>query len=303
MSEFGTEPNNQVNRATGKRVVKLTARNVETLEQQVQMEMIKHVLAEKYFTFHSFWFFVMPQAVLTALASVFAFVAGSQVIEGNPSVWINLVAGVTSACVVLIQTIGGFKIYDKRADRHHNTAVQLRDLRDQLCILKIKFRSEARQMKEEGLRHASSLNFATGAATSIALVDDKEEGLGESFDLIQKRFQQCLTGCSSYVPIEISTCFHGLGTNLELALTEKNRKLMADDYGPDFNEILLLSKSIDILSAEIIQFWLFPLFFPNPKNMVTQTMENLKLRLDETKNQFDSKPKLETLPKLGPETV
>ena len=78
---------------------------------------------------------------------------------------------------------------------------------------------------------------------------------------------------------------------------------MTDDYGPDFNEILLLSKSIDILSAEIIQFWLFPLFFPKPKNMVTQTMEILKVRLDETKNQFDSKPKPETLPKLGPETV
>ncbi len=278
------EPQQETNEDTKKKkkfqgAVKLTSRNVETLHQQVKIDMIKHSLAENFFGFHAFWFFAFPQALLTAFASVCAFLGSTDLVAEKSKSLVSLFAGIISATVVFIQTIGGFKQMDKKADRHYQTSVQLRDLHDQLGILLIKMKSKERQAKD-----------STAKLTEEET--EEQQDLDENFDLIQKRYAQCLSGCSSIVPMDISNCFQGLTTNIKLSLTESNLKSLKAEYGDEFNEIVIVSKAVDILQGQILKYWAFPFMIPEPSYMVTETMDFLKQRLEDTKEMYQKPDEL-----------
>ena len=108
-----------------KQGVKFNYQNAAVLEQQVQMNLVQNSLAHQYFKFRQYWYFTLPQAFLTAIASVLAFVASSEKLEEHAQS-INLFVGSISAAVVLFQTISGIRQYGVKADRHQNVAVQLR---------------------------------------------------------------------------------------------------------------------------------------------------------------------------------
>ena len=61
--------------------VKFNYQNAAVLEQQVQMNLVQNSLAHQYFQFRQYWYFTLPQAFLTAIASVLAFVASSEKLE------------------------------------------------------------------------------------------------------------------------------------------------------------------------------------------------------------------------------
>lgn len=304
-----------------KKGVQLNYRTALALETQVRMNLIKHSLAADFFNWQQYWKFTFPQAVFTALSSTLAFSASSTIFSEHAEA-INLFVGSLSALVVLIQTISGFKNYGVRADRHRNVAVQLRDLADDIALMKFKLN----MVEEQNKQHQSSLNkwaeekafkdqnaaSPTGKRTSISAFslnwdqlhenkeksdsdDDEAEENENTFDSIQKRYQQSLSGCSSNVPLELSEAFHGLASNLEIAETKENIERLHDVYGHIHYRSALLAKAYDIMAGEILNDPLFPAWMPDSKKMVKQSMKVLKERLKKSTNLyqglFDEDPK------------
>ena len=286
---------------TEKKGVKLNARNAQQLEIQFQINLIKHSLAADYFEFHQFYLFTLPQAILTAASSVIAFSSSS----ASFSQWqdiLSIVVGLNSAIVVLLQTISGIQNFGMRADRHRGVAIQLRDLRDDIVLMKFKLNSVELDTKQK-----HEILYKKDGAFPIVdwnkskeheeheHDDDADAGESETFDSIQKRYQQCLSGCTSNVPIELSEAFHGLGSNLEIAETKENVERMHNIYGHLNYQSLVTGKAYDILAGLILNRWNFPLFFPDSKEVVRTTMKMLKARLIESQdlyNDLESKPEI-----------
>ena len=275
-----------------KQGVKFNYQNAAVLEQQVQMNLVQNSLAHQYFQFRQYWYFTLPQAFLTAIASVLAFVASSEKLEEHAQS-INLFVGSISAAVVLFQTISGIRQYGVKADRHQNVAVQLRDLRDDLIITKFKLnevQNDTENKRTVYFENVGVVQESSGGSGGYGDVDSDAEtdpNANDTFQDVQKRYQTCLSGCTSVVPIKITEAFHGVRTNLEVAETRNNIKYLHNLYGNfDYNN-QLKSKAYDILAGEIINNPLFPMRIPNSKVMVDRTMIILKNRLKEQANFYD----------------
>jgi len=278
-----------------KQGVKFNYQNAAVLEQQVQMNLVQNSLAHQYFKFRQYWYFTLPQAFLTAIASVLAFAASSEMLKEYAQ-YINLFVGSISAAVVLFQTISGIRQYGVKADRHQNVAVQLRDLRDDLIITKFKLNEvqndteNRRTVCFENVGVVQESSSGSGGGHGGGDVDSDAESdpnANDTFQDVQKRYQTCLSGCTSVVPIRITEAFHGVRTNLEVAETRNNIKYLHNLYGNfDYNN-QLKSKAYDILAGEIINNPLFPMRIPNSKVMVDRTMIILKNRLKEQANFYD----------------
>jgi hypothetical protein len=301
------EGNSQDGKTPSKRTkkgVKLNARNAQQLEYQVQINLIKHSLAADYFEWHQYYKFTLPQAVLTATSSVLAFSATAAMFEAFSDI-ISLVVGFNSAFVVLLQTISGIRNYGMRADRHRCVAVQLRDLRDDIVLMKFKLNSVERDTKQkyEILRRKDDNEEGKIGSWNDSEEqkeheegEDADDGQTETFDSIQKRYQQCLSGCTSNVPIELSEAFHGLASNLEIAETKENVKRMHKIYGHLNYHSLVTGKAYDILAGQILNQWNFPMSLPSSIEVVERTMLLLKGRLITAQALYDElePPKLES---------
>jgi hypothetical protein len=115
------------------------------LEYQVQINLIKHNLASQYYGARNFWFFTIPQGLLTMLASVLAFVTTSGMLSDVTKTIISTIVGSTSGIVVFLQTMGGVCDYGTRSAMHSSAAIDLRDLRDELVLIKFKVKKEEEQ--------------------------------------------------------------------------------------------------------------------------------------------------------------
>eukprot|EP00533_Pseudo-nitzschia_delicatissima_P006842 CAMPEP_0116090904 /NCGR_PEP_ID=MMETSP0327-20121206/7218_1 /TAXON_ID=44447 /ORGANISM="Pseudo-nitzschia delicatissima, Strain B596" /LENGTH=391 /DNA_ID=CAMNT_0003582215 /DNA_START=87 /DNA_END=1262 /DNA_ORIENTATION=- len=291
-----------------KKGVQLNYRTALALETQVRMNLIKHSLAADFFNWQQYWKFTFPQAVFTALSSTLAFSASSSIFSQHAES-INLFVGSLSALVVLIQTISGFKNYGVRADRHRNVAVQLRDLADDIALMKFKLNmvEEQNEQHQTSLRRSAEERAASptgkrrGSTSSFTLnwdehpgnkeksdSDDDEAGSNEhTFDSIQKRYQQSLSGCSSNVPLELSEAFHGLASNLEIAETKENIERLHEVYGHIHYRSALMAKAYAIMAGEILNDPFFPAWMPDSKRMVKQSMNVLKDRLKKSTSLYE----------------
>lgn len=245
--------------------VKLTYANATILQRQVNLNMMKHHLAHEYFEYKQFYFFTLPQSLLSCFSAVLAFGGGSSMLSYY-SEQISLFVGCLSALAVLFQTVGGIKMYGQKADRHDACSISLRDLRDDLVLIALKLQ-QIEKIKKSDQSKAEEL---------LKEVD--------TFESIQKRYQQCLSNCSSTVPLRISEAFHGLDTTIELTATDTNNGKMKSLY-PKFRKVqhdnLLKSKAYDIMAGEIINSKTFPAHLPDSKHLVKTTMRKLKKKLRE----------------------
>jgi len=249
-----------------KKGVPLDYANAKVLESRIHMDMTKHVLAFEYFEYTAFWHFSLPQAFLTALSSVLAFSGSAEMLKPYAE-YISLIVGCLSATVVLIQTVGGVKTYDLRADRHKTAAVLLRDLNDEMTLIKMKLKQIAKLKLEHHEDDHSHF-------------DDPDL----TFEMVQKRYAQCLSSCSSNAPLRIVEAFRGLETNIELQESTENLALIDGVYGDMDHKTMFRNKAYDILAGEIINSGIFPHKLPNSKDMIQKTMHKLKIRLKENKS-------------------
>jgi len=273
-----------------KQGTKFNYRNAAKLEQQVQMNLVQNELAHKHYQFRQYWFFTVPQAFLTAVASVLAFAASAEMFQDNAQ-YISLFVGSVSAAVVLFQTISGIRQYGVKADRHQSVSTQLRDLRDDLIITKFKLHEVEKETKNkntvffENVREVQ--NSDSGGGGDVDIDTESDSNNDETFQEVQKRFQTCLSGCTSVVPMAISEAFHGVLSNLEIAETKNNIAYLNKLYGHTDYALLLETKACDILAGEIVNSPLFPMKIPNSALMVNRTMTILKNRLKEQANFYD----------------
>jgi len=261
-------------------VVKLDAVTTIKLEQEVNLNMVKHQLASKYFSARQYWFFTVPQAFLTMLSGIIAF--------GATNLITNNIVGSMSGLVVFLQTMSGNCNYGTRSAMHGSIAIDLRDLRDDLVLLKQKLELvESRQRPNQKLTDASS-HTSTTAGTNDTMGGNEDENTddqgGGNFNDIQARVKQSLSGCKSTVPMRISEAFHGLQSNLLLKQSKKSMDYLSNIYQiGHFNEYIEL-KAFDMLAGEIMNYPFYPLFLPNSQKMVKDTTKRLKKELRESES-------------------
>mmetsp|Transcript_7875 Transcript_7875/g.19552 ORF Transcript_7875/g.19552 Transcript_7875/m.19552 type:complete len:355 (+) Transcript_7875:440-1504(+) len=234
--------------------VHLTFKNAYMLETEIYKNKLMHILAFEHFATMQFYHFTLPQASFTAIASVLAFSASSSLMKEYASE-ISLTVGCLSALVVLLQTIAGVRQYGLRADRHNTAAIQLRDLHDDMVMTKLKLK----ELEDMG--------------------DDAKDPDPVTFATIQKRYRQCLSSCSSVLPVRIQEAFHGLETNIHLQETKENLAIIENIYPNTNHTTMLKSKAFDIMAGEIVNSSMYPHKLPNSKIMVKVTMHKLRQRI------------------------
>jgi len=262
---------------------KITIRNAIIMEKEVQMNMIMHNLASHHFSFREFWFFTVSQAVLTMFASILAFVASTTLLSERKQTIFTVIAGSTSSLVVFLQTLGGSRGYGTRAAMHEAAAIDLRELRDSIVLLKHKLEHEAGFESFEAFeayrtRHISNCDDTTGPFGKLFSEkdDDEEEGDEDhtmTFEEIRSRVRQSLSGCKSNVPMNLSEAFHAMKSNMMVGTSMKTNKYYTDVYGSVaggyFNSEF---KAYDVLAGEILISPFFPWLLPDAKDVVEKAM-------------------------------
>jgi len=273
--------------------VKLDAVTAIKLEQEVNMNMVKHQLASKYLSARQFWFFTVPQALLTMLSGILAFLATTDLLNATAKIVTNTIVGSISGVVVFLQTMSGNCNYGTRAAMHGSTAIDLRDLRDDLVLLKQKLELIESRTLTQKLTDASSQTSAA-AGTNDTMGGNEDENTddqgGGNFNDIQTRFKQSLSGCKSTVPMPISEAFHGLQSDMLMKQSKKSMDYLFNIYQiGHFNEYIEL-KAFDMLAGEIMHYPLYPLYLPNSEKMVEETMDRLKKEIHESESFWIPEP-------------
>mmetsp|Transcript_5013 Transcript_5013/g.11634 ORF Transcript_5013/g.11634 Transcript_5013/m.11634 type:complete len:390 (-) Transcript_5013:182-1351(-) len=250
--------------------VQITAASAFELEREVSKNMAKHNLANQYLAFRHFWFFTVPQAVLTCVSGILAFVATLDLLTNEVKTIVNTIVGSISGVVVFLQTMSGICNYGSRADMHQSAAIDLRDLRDDLHLLKQKLKQiEMDRNKKKSHAEANGEDH-----------EDSNEEDGASFDEIQSRFRQSLSACKSNVPMGLTEAFAGIESNLLLARSKENNVYMTKIYGEIEFDDFVQSKAHDILAGEILHSRFFPFSLPKSKDVVQRTMERLRNHIE-----------------------
>lgn len=264
--------------------VKLTYRSAFQLEREISKYLAKHNLASKFLGYRQFWIFTVPQAVLTCMASILAFIATSDMLTATQKTILSTVVGSTSGVVVFLQTMGGICNYGSRSAMHQSTAIDLRDLRDDLVLIKHKL---GQMEKDKGKKLTAAMVGHTLPESDSEEDDYDDDRNGTDFGTIQSRFRQSLSGCKSNLPLGLMEAFNGLDSNLVIARTRENSVLLYNVYGHIEFDDFIETKAYDILAGEILNARGFPMRLPNSKAMVQKTMERLRVQLNTYQSFWD----------------
>ena len=140
-------------------------------------------------------------------------------------------------------------------------AIDLRDLRDDLVLLRCKLDLEDYKQ-----------NIKQDEYDEL----DKEDEYDRSFESIQNRFQQSLSGCKSNVPMELSEAFHGVKSNYMVMLTKTIMRYIEKVYGYERINEFCRFKIYDALATEILDSPFFPMFLPYAKKVVDAIMKRFQ---------------------------
>ena len=254
---------------------KLTTKVAMHMEHKVQMNMTKHNLSYRHFACRQFWFFTIPQAVLTLLSSVLAFAATTDLVTIKWGVIINIVVGANSGVVVFLQTMSGVCNYGTRAAMHEAAAVDLRELRDHLLLLKYKL---GYAESEEKSRMASTVGKKKRGephpsppppppekkGSGIDADGDGEEDvdMDDTFESVSKKFAQSMSSCKSNVPLVLNEIFNGIQSAYMVTNSVRNTHTLMEIY-PQGTYDTLAFKLYDVTGGIILNDLFFPLFLPD----------------------------------------
>ena len=250
----------------------LTRKSLCLVEQHVKMNMIQHKLAWKHLAARQFWYFTVPQAFFTLMASVLAFVSNSELVDSTVGTGVmTTIVGSLSGFVIFLQTMNGVCNYGTRAAMHDIVSMDLREMRDDLVLLRYK------------LDQRSDLSEKNGNDDNGFKVDKLNPRQVETFHSIETRFHQSLTGCKSTIPLPLSEAFEGVNSYIKISKTERNDKDLVRLFGGERDfEHSMYFKAYDYLSEEISNYGLncfpirFPLRLPNSSKSSSRAMARLK---------------------------
>merc|ERR1719491_1520537 len=163
---------------------------------------------------------------------------------------------------------------------HENTALSLRNLRDDLSLLGIEDR--VREYNKMINRQKSIDNNNDDDDDND---NDNDNSTSYTFEDLRTRFLQCQFGCQSAVPLKINDAFDSIDSSLMILLTEKNIKMLCHIYSTtlgceDANSMIqdtIYFRAYDILTTNIVdsQFW--PFIIPRTESLIEKTLNRLKL--------------------------
>ncbi len=273
-------------------------RGTELFKQQCHFSLAKHRLAATYFGTLQFWTFTIPGATIGATSGIMAFVATSGLFADRTNEILNLAVGCFSFLVVFLQTLSAQLQYDARSQMHTSTAIDLRDLREDLENMEneskvmMRYRKSASGEETDKGRGGGNNGDNSGAISDqqVGQTGDIEND-GENtqakngllphhspevlFDGIQKRYNQCLKGCKSVVPLPINDAFDQLDSRLNATMTIMGHTELKKIYGSSYNNIIWFQACND-LSLEFSCFHLWALQLPNAADAVDATMAKLQ---------------------------
>ncbi len=254
-------------KSKGRRGIKMNARSTMGVEQLIQRSILMHSLAAEFFQCRHFWLFEFQQGLLTMVSSILAFVATTELVENRMKIILTTVVGGTTIFVGFLQAMNSLCSYGTRAIMHQSVIIDLRDQKNHLRMLRVKL----------GYVEAGQIP----AEDTFVDEEDEDEYNEGTFESIEDRFEQSLSGCKSTIPVEIGEAFFGLETSLYGTGTMSSRKIYLDHYGPKYPWEMLGFKPDDIVHKEIMDYPLFPFFLPSPSKVVKNSRERFRKELKE----------------------
>ena len=224
-----------------------------------------------YYTALQFWLFTVPQAILTMISAILAFMATSELFDAKTKIIINTIVGSASGIVVFLQTMSGVCNYGIRASMHQTTALSLRSLGDDLSLVGIE--AKAKEYSRKKSDDDDDDNDDND--------DENNVSSNYTFEALRTRFLQCQSGCQSTVPLKINDAFESLDSTLMIMLNDKNIIWLMKQYQFQSNNIqdVVYFRAYDILTKNIVDSLFWPFHIPKTKVLVNRTIEELKNEL------------------------
>ena len=222
-----------------------------------------------YYTALQFWLFTVPQAILTMISAILAFMATSELFDARTKIIINTIVGSASGIVVFLQTMSGVCDYGIRASMHQTTALSLRSLGDDLSLVGVKEIAKYYNRKKSDDDDNDDND------------DENNVSSNYTFEDLRTRFLQCQSGCQSTVPLKINDAFDSLDSSLLILLTDKNVFWLVNQYqsAESFVQDFVYIRAYDILTKNIVDSLFWPFHIPKTKILVNRTIEELKNEL------------------------
>jgi hypothetical protein len=238
-----------------------------------------HKLTCAHLEARQFWFFTIPQALVTMLGGILAFLTTSDLFNDETNTIIATIVGSIAVGSVFIQTLEGSCKYGIRASMHGGTAIDLRDLRGDLKLLMVKLKAAGekdianrKNDNNKNNNNTNNSNSISNNSTSIKDTEVNEGGKTNTFESIEMRYRQSSQGCKSFVELSISEAFELLHTELMVTLNKNSMQHFEDIGVSDWYSNMYLG-ACDRLCAGITSYRCWPLFVPNSTRVVSNTMK------------------------------
>ena len=264
-------------------------RGTELFKQQCHFSLTKHRLAAMHLATLQFWVFTIPMALVAMSSGIMAFLATAGIFEERTNTFLNVFVGCFSFVVVFLQTLSSQLKYDTRAHMHESTAIDLRDLREDLENIENQaFVMVGLRVNEDKLNAAKNKSKGDGNGSVVVENDDngnngemesnrnnEEDSLKQIFDGIQKRYNQCLKSCKSTIPMPINAAFNQLDSRINSTLSVVGHNQLERTYGYGYNNVIYF-QACNELAIHFSCAFLWPLRLVNPRHAVDTTMNTLQ---------------------------
>ena len=246
-----------------------------------------HKLTCAHLEARQFWFFTIPQALVTMLGGLLAFLCAADKFTCGTDRSVEMAVGSFAVVSVFMQTVEGVCKYGIRASMHFVAAIDLRDLSSDLKLLMVKLKA----VGEKDIANRKNDNNSNISYNSPSMIKDTEGNQGgktnktntSESQCIELRYQQSSQGCKSFVELSISEAFELLHTELMVKLDKNAMQHFEDKVGSDWYSNLYLG-ACDRLCAEITSYNYWPLFVPNSNQVVSNTMKLIQRDWKEGEN-------------------
>ncbi len=275
-------------------------------KRECHLSLAKHRLAAIHMASLHFWTFTIPAATITMISGIMAFLATSGLFDDRTNQMLNIAVGCLAFVVVFLQTLAARLKFDCRSEMHQSATIDLRDLKEDLENAVNQSKVMITHLKTIAKINRSRMVIARGGTSSTstegkgkALVKGKEgaggtdtdtgeddaenaeienevQSLEHIFDGVQKRYNQCLKGCKSPVPLKINDAFVQLVSRLNATMTTVGQARLETLYGSKNYANVIYFQACNDLSQRFSGHIGWPLSLPNAKRAVDATMANLK---------------------------
>ena len=233
---------------------KRTKLNMDTAYQlriNIHTQMLMHMLAARYFQNRHFWFFNVPKGILITASGMLAFFGKE-----------NFAIGTLTLVIAFLEGIGETLSYGSRAKMHEAVSIDLRDIENDLDLLKIAMSDEIDFFEDF---NSTSINASNSNSNNQA--NPAYEGSSsESFESFKARFQQSLSGCKSPIPLALVVAFDKVHREGIFNGVKSDWAKFLEVYSVAYLKAWHMTLA-NVLVAEIETSFFFPLFLPNSKTV------------------------------------